>query len=324
MSEREPVPVAVVGAGNMGMNHIRVYDELPEANLVAVVEPDPDRAATVADDYDVPVYDTVSDTTDAEASTLAVPNEYHRAVAIDCLDAGLDILVEKPLAMTVDDAAAITEAAEASNAVLQVGHIERFNPAVEVLHEILSNQSLIAIEAHRLGPFNEHLSKESVVFDLMIHDLEIITALVDSRVSSVNAFGADPKSATIDHAVAQVQFESGVLGTLTASQVTHDKVRTLSIVTEESYIRLDYQKQSITVRRAGQEGMTVLSTQTGYRTETVTESPYIQTREPLKNELEHFLDCVATRTIPRVDGRVGTDAVRLATSVVEIFTNNEK
>jgi predicted dehydrogenase len=317
MSEREPVPVAVVGAGNMGLNHVRIYDELPEANLVAVVEPDPDRAATVTDQYDVPVYDAVSDITGAQAATIAVPNAHHRAVATECLDAGIDILVEKPLAMTADDAVAITEAAEATDAVLQVGHIERFNPAVEVLHEILSNQSLVAIEAHRLGPFNEHLSNESVVFDLMIHDLEIIAALVDSEVASVSAFGADPKSATIDHAVAQVQFESGVLGTLTASHVTHDKVRTLSVVTEESYIRLDYQKQSITVRQAGQEGTTMLSNQTGYRTETVTESPYIQTREPLKNELEHFLDCVATRTSPRVDGHVGTNAVRLATSVAE-------
>jgi predicted dehydrogenase len=259
----------------------------------------------------------VSDITDAEAATVSVPNEHHRAIGIECLDAGLDILVEKPLAMNVDDAMALTEAADAADSVLQVGHIERFNPAVEVLEDILADQSVIAIEAHRLGPFNEHLSEESVVFDLMIHDLEVIAALVNSEVASVNAFGADRKSPTIDHAVAQVQFESGVLGTLTASHVTHDKIRTLSIVTKKSYIRLDYQKQSITVRQAGQGNTTMLSNQIGYRTETVTESPYIQTREPLKNELEHFLDCVATRTTPRVDGCIGTNAVRLATSVME-------
>lgn len=320
MNNGEPIPVAVVGAGNMGANHLRVYEELPEADLVEVVEPDPGRAKTVADQYDVAVCDSVSDIETAQAATVAVPNERHRTIAIECLDAGIDILVEKPLAMTVDSADSIVDTAETNGLILQVGHIERFNPAVEVLCEILNEQSLIAIEAHRLGPFNEHLSKESVVFDLMIHDLEVVAALVNSTVESVNAFGANPKSQTVDHAVAQVQFDNGVLGTLTASHVTHDKVRTLSVITEETYIKMDYQEQSITVRRVGEKGTTTLTNQTGYRTEAVTESPYIKTREPLKNELEHFLNCVETRTTPRVDGHVGVEAVRLATIVINQIT----
>lgn len=313
----EPIPVAVVGVGNMGSNHIRVYDELPDAELVEIVEPDPDRAISVAEQYEVTVHDAVDDISTATAATVAVPNDHHRPVAEECLDMGLDILIEKPLAMTVEDARAIADAAEANDAILQVGHIERFNPAVEVLHEILAKQSVVAIEAHRLGPFNDHLSQESVVFDLMIHDLEVIAALVDSSVESVSAFGADPKSRTIDHAVAQLEFANGVLGTLTASHVTHDKVRTLSVVTQESYIRLDYQKQDITIKQAGQERTTMLSNRIGYRTETVTESPYIQTREPLKNELEHFLECVETRSTPRVDGAVAINAVRLARTVID-------
>lgn len=313
----DPIPVAVVGTGNMGANHARVYEELSGAKLVEIVEPGRERAAEMADLYDVDVYDSAEEVTRARAATVAVPNEHHRPVAETLLEKELDILVEKPLALSVEDAQAIIDAAEAVDAVLQVGHIERFNPAVETLREILVEEDIIAIEAHRLGPFNEQLSEESVVFDLMIHDLDIIESLVDTPIASIYAFGADAKSRTTDHAVAQMQFENGVLGTLTASHVTHGKVRTLSVITDESYITVDYQEQDITIQQAGHKGTTVLLDQGGYRTETVAESPYIRTREPLKNELEHFLDSVRTRSAPRVDGGTGLKAVRLAGAVID-------
>lgn len=315
MTDSDPIPVAVVGAGNMGANHVRVYDELPNANLVEVVEPDPERATDIRQKYEVKVHDSVDDLEDAIAASVAVPNKLHRRTAEKLIESEIEVLVEKPLAQSVADAEAIVTAAEEHDTILQVGHIERFNPAVMVLEDILKQQDIIAIEAHRLGPFNEQLSAESVVFDLMIHDLDIVPSLTGSKLKGINAYGASPKSGTMDHAVAQMQFENGVLGTLTASHVTHGKVRTLAIVTEESYITLDYQKQDITIQMTGAEGTTSLFDRSGYRSETITESPFIQTREPLKIELEHFLNCVETRITPKINGEVGLAAVQLARTV---------
>lgn len=318
----DPIPVAVVGAGNMGANHVRVYDELPEADIVEVVEPDPENAATIREEYDVAVLDSVDKIQQATAASITVPNELHRSTAETLIEQGLDVLVEKPLSLSIADAESVVTTAEKHNAILQVGHIEQFNPAVKVLEDLLKQQNIIALESHRLGPFTEQLSEESVVFDLMIHDLDIVSSLTGSQVNRINAYGASPKSGTMDHAVAQMQFDNGVLGTLTASHVTHGKVRTLSVVTEESYITLDYQKQDITVQKTGVEGTTSLFDRSGYRSETITESPFIQTREPLKIELEHFLDCVKTRSEPKTNGAVGLEAVRLARTVAEGIKTN--
>lgn len=322
MSEDEPVPVAVVGAGNMGANHVRVYDELPGSELVEVVEKDPERAQEVADQYDVRVVDEVAELERAQAATVAVPNRLHREIAVACIEAGLDVLVEKPLAMSVPDARAIADAASDAGAILQVGHIERFNPAVDVLADILENKELIAIEAHRLGPFNDHLTAESVVFDLMIHDIDIIQSLVDSPVRHVDAVGTQSRSSEIDHAIAHLKFDNGVLGTATSSHVTHKKVRSLAVTTRNVYIQLDYQQQQITVSRRESEQTTMLQGAAGYRTETIEETPYIRTREPLKNELERFLDCVRTRSRPIVDADDGIATIELATNIVDAIRSH--
>ncbi|MDR9432146.1 MAG: Gfo/Idh/MocA family oxidoreductase, partial [Natronomonas sp.] len=238
-------------------------------------------------------------------------------VAVACLERGMDVLVEKPLALTLEDATAIADMASREQAVLQVGHIERFNPAVSTLNSILETEEVIAVEAHRLGPFNQHLTQESVVFDLMIHDLDIARWLVGEPVESLSGLGSSSRSEEIDHAIANFEFENGVLGTSVASHVTHGKIRRLDVTTRDAYVVLNYQEQSITIQRRGTERTTTLNTQSGYRTETVTETPYIRTREPLKNELEHFLECVETGRRPHVDGEQGIQAVRLAIEVIE-------
>jgi predicted dehydrogenase len=322
MSDQNSVPVAVVGAGNMGANHIRVYDELPDAELVGVVEPDPDQAREIADQYRVPVVDRVADLEGARAVTVAVPNRLHREVAETCINEGMDVLVEKPLATTIEEAEAIVEVAAEAGAVLQVGHIERFNPAVEVLDEILKNEEIIALEAHRLGPFHEHLSDESVIFDLMIHDIDIIDSIVDSQVTYTNAVGANSRAEKLDHVTANMMFENGVVGTATASQVTHGKVRNLTVTTQNVYIKLDYQDQNIVIHRRGVGQQMSVEGRTGYRTETVSETPFVPTREPLKNEIEHFLNRVHDREVPRVSGIDGVQAVERAVEIVQQTQNN--
>jgi len=319
----EPVPVAVVGAGNMGANHVRVYDELPCAELVAVVEPDAERARVVEDQYGVLVVDRIEDVEGARAVTVAVPNRFHREVTETCIEAGMDVLVEKPLATTIEDAQAIADAAADAGAVLQVGHIERFNLAVEALGEILTNAEVIAMEAHRLGPFNEHLSEESVVFDLMIHDMDVIESLVDSPVTGVQAVGTQSRSEELDHATAHLKFENGVVGTATASQVTHGKIRELTVTARDAYFELDYQDQHLVVHRRGLEQTTTLQDRIGYRTETVSETPFVRTREPLKNELEHFLGCVCDRRVPRVSSEDGVKAIERALEIIRKARDHE-
>jgi predicted dehydrogenase len=317
MSGRDLIPVAVVGAGNMGTNHIRVYDELPEAELVGVVEANPNRAQEIVNEYRVPVVDRVADLDEACAATVAVPNRLHQEVTETCIDQGMDVLVEKPLATTVEEAEAIVNAASEAGVLLQVGHIERFNPAVEVLGEILKNEKLIALETHRLGPFNEHLSDESVVFDLMIHDIDIIESIVDSQVAYIDAIGANSRSEKLDHVTANLKFENGVVGTATASQVTHGKIRNLTATAQNAYIELDYQDQNVVVHRRGLGQQTTVEGRAGYRTETVSEIPFVPTREPLKNEIEHFLSRVRDREVPRVSGIDGVESVKRAFEIIE-------
>lgn len=311
----DPVPVGVVGTGNMGSNHVRVYDELQGTELVEVVETDPQAATEIESAYGVPVRESVAALEAAQAVTIAVPTGEHRTVTIECLERGLDVLVEKPLAPSVSAARSIVDVANERDAVLQVGHIERFNPAVQTLEDILSSEEVVALEAHRLGPFNEHLSSENVVFDLMIHDLDVIDALVGGEIHRLSAIGAAPQSSATDHAVAIGGYDDGTLATATASHLTHGKVRSLTATTLDAHITLDYQAQRITVQRRGVEETTPVLDTAGYRTETVTETPYVRTREPLKNELEHFLDCVRERSTPRVDGAAGVRAVELASAV---------
>jgi predicted dehydrogenase len=210
----------------------------------------------------------------------------------------------------------LRKAATEHDVLLQVGHIERFNPAVQTLNEILETKDVYAIEAHRLGPFSDHLNDESVVFDLMIHDIDVVNSLVSGELAETNVFGASPRSKAIDHAVALLKFGNDVLVTTTASHVTHGKIRTMNVTTEDAYISLDYQQQEIIVQRRGVGQTEPLLNQSGYRTETITESPYINTREPLKMELEHFLSCCRTRSEPRVNGTDGVQAVKIATGLV--------
>ncbi|WP_440992286.1 Gfo/Idh/MocA family oxidoreductase [Haloarchaeobius baliensis] len=312
----DPIPVAVVGAGNMGANHVRVYDDLPETELVEVVEPDEELASAIRDSYDVTVYDDISEISTAAAASIVVPNHLHESVAVEAMENGMDVLIEKPLALTMEGCRAIATAASKHDAIVQVGHIERFNPAVETLKEIIRDEDVISIEAHRLGPFNEHLTDVSVVFDLMIHDLDVIVDLVGDVPPRISAVGTTARSDELDYVVATLDFDSDIVATATASHVTHGKVRKLSVTTQNSYITLDYQEQNLTIQRRGTDEMKSIYGSSGFRTETITETPFIRNREPLKQELEHFANCVRTRNQPRVGIEDGERAMELASAVV--------
>jgi len=307
----------------MGSHHIRVYQELQCAELVEVVEPNLERAKEVREEHDIPVRSGVEEITEARAASIAVPNAYHRNVAETAIEMGLDVLVEKPLAETPAQARSIIDTAKEHDAVLQVGHIERFNPAVKTLEQILEDRDLVEVEAHRLGPFHEHLADENVVFDLMIHDIDILRHLVPGEIVECQVLGSSVNSSNVDHATVQLEFDNGTIGHLTASHVTSAKIRTLDVVTDGPYINLDYQQQDVTIQRTGMRQTTRLSETTGFKTETITETPYVGTREPLKNELEHFVNCSKISGTPDVDGKDGLEAVRLATAISEALQESE-
>jgi predicted dehydrogenase len=305
--------VAVVGAGIMGANHARVLHRLPEAELTLVVDPDEQRgralAASVGAGYSA---DPAAVPEAAEAAVVAVPSEAHVDVGVPLLRAGVDLLVEKPIATTVEDADVLIEAAREDDRVLMVGHIERFNPAVLQLDDIV--EDLLHLELTRMGPFSPRVTAD-VVLDLMIHDLDLALALAGSDVERVEAMGRRERSDSLDLATALLQFRNGVTATVTASRVGQTKIRRIELTQRANFVVLDLVRQDLTLHRVDH---TEFLAEGGarYRQSGLIEIPFLEHRgEPLVLELEHFLQCVAHRRAPRVTGVQGRRVLELALAV---------
>ncbi len=251
--------VAVAGAGVFGSNHLRVYRELETAGLgvalAAAVEPDATRAADVAAKFAIPVYSTVNELLAAQrnsnlkvdVASVAVPTVYHHAVASALLDAGLDLLVEKPLAASLAEADELIALAEKGKRILQPGHLERFNPAVLTVQPQLRRPMFF--EAHRLSVFTPRALDVDVVLDLMIHDLDIVLTFANSPVREVRAVGLPILSPKVDIANVRVEFESGCVANFTASRVSTERVRKLRFFEPRQYVSIDYARQDLLVIR---------------------------------------------------------------------------
>ena len=245
--------VAVAGAGAFGRNHLRVYRELEAAGrgvaLVAAIEPDADCAADVAARYAIPVFSTVDEALAADlnlhAATVAVPTVHHHAVALALLDAGLDLLVEKPLAATLAEADDLIRSAQIGGRILQPGHLERFNPAVLAVQPQLRRPMFF--EAHRLSVFTPRALDVDVVLDLMIHDLDIVLTFANSPVREVRAVGLPILSPKVDIANVRVELESGCVANFTASRVSTERVRKLRFFEPRQYVSIDYARQDLLV-----------------------------------------------------------------------------
>ena len=252
--------VAVIGAGAFGRNHLRVYRELETAGLgaalVAAVEPDAARAAETAERYAIPVFASVDELLCADlklnAATVAVPTVHHHAVASELLDAGLDLLVEKPLAATLTEADDLIQRADKGQRILQPGHLERFNPAVLAIHPQLRRPMFF--ESHRLSIFGPRALDVDVVLDLMIHDLDIVLTFAASPVREVRAVGLPILSPKVDIANVRVEFESGCVANFTASRVSTERVRKLRFFEPRQYVSIDYARQDLLVIRVDADG----------------------------------------------------------------------
>jgi predicted dehydrogenase len=295
-----------VGVGHFGRHHARVLAGLPDVRLEAIVDIDRDRAVGVATQVGV---EAVTDVTALEgrvdAVTVAVPTEFHHAVAIPLLERGVSVLVEKPMARSVTEADEMIAAAEKGGAILAVGHTERHNPAVAVALPLVQMPRFI--EVHRIGAFAARSLDIDVVFDLMIHDLDIVQAVVDSEVESIEAVGVPVLTDHVDIANVRLRFVSGCLANLTASRISRDRVRKLRFFQRDAYISVDcaeQQTEAWRVDRASQLSPKI----DGGRLD-------VPPGEPLEHELADFVGAVESRTAPRVDGLAGRRALALAQRV---------
>lgn len=315
MSEPQ-IPVGVIGVGTMGSHHARAYTELPRADLVGVVDEDRACAESVATEYSTRVLDRSALFDRVGAVSIAVPTRAHAPVAREAIDAGVDVLIEKPFVREPAVGQDLIERAREQDVVLQVGHIERFNPAIQTLSDVIADLELIAIDARRLGPPIDRDVDQSVAFDLMIHDIDILLALLESNPTSISAVGCHNNR----HVTTTLQFEQEIVGTVTASRLTQQKVRECWITASDCLVVVDYIEQSVRIHRHSLPEYVESGDGVRYRHESITERPTVENGEPLKGELSSFLDSVSDRTEPAVTGLDGLRAVEIVRQIDTLAT----
>jgi virulence factor len=315
-----PIRVGVIGAGKMGAHHARSYASLGGlCALHGVYDVDAARAAVLAERHETRAYATHEQLLEqVDAVTIASPSSLHVEHALVALDADVHVLIEKPVALDPIDAGRITVAAEAHpDRIVQVGHIEHFNPAVGELRKLLAEQRMIAIDVQRLSPFDPRVSDADVVQDLMLHDIHVVLSLVPSPLRHVQSAALAVHTGRSDYAAAQLVFADGMIATLAASRVTEEKIRRLNVTTAEAHVRVDYLTRSIEVCRSTRL-LVDASDQRAYRQESMVERIFVPHEEPLVAELRAFLECVRTGAPPAVDLAMGirclevVDAIRSA------------
>jgi len=301
------VRAGVVGVGALGQHHARVYSALEGARLAGIYDVDGARAAQVAERYGCPVFPHLRELIGAvDAVSVAVPTVDHHRVARVLMEAGRHVLVEKPMTVTLDEADGLIRLARERGVVLQVGHIERFNPAVDVLKATVAEPRFI--EVHRLGSFSPRSLDIDVVLDLMIHDLDVVLSLDGSDAVQVDAVGVPVLTPKVDIANARLRFASGLIANLTASRVSAEKVRKFRVFAPRTYISVDFAARAAQVYR-------LVDTPSGTPEITVTQTAAPE-EEPLRRQLAAFLHSVRTSTPPVVSGDDGRRALALAHAIL--------
>jgi len=295
--------VGVVGVGHIGKNHARLYAETDAVDFTAIYDTDAANAAKIAEQYKVRAADSLGEFAELiDAASIATPTDSHFVVARPLLEAGKHLLIEKPIADDTAQASELARLAAERQLVLQVGHVERFNPVLSALEARLTRPRFI--EAHRLSPFPNRSTDIGVVLDLMIHDLEIILHLVRVPVQSIDAVGVSVLSRREDIANARIRFENGCVANVTSSRISPERMRKIRVFQEDAYLSLDYQNQSGEIYRKGPTGIERASVE-------------IEKEEPLKRQLVSFIECARTGLRPKVSGFEATAALELAVEITK-------
>ena len=308
--------VGVVGIGHMGQHHARVYKEMSNVEVTALADNDENTLLEVADRLGINSYSDYKELFDkVDAVSIVVPTTFHYDISREFLEHGIHVLVEKPVTRTIQEVTRLNELAKTKNLILQVGHTERFNPAVQSLFQLVENP-IIFVEANRLGPASPRNLDIGVVLELMILDLDIILEIVKSPLKKVNALGVSVYSEYEDIAVAQLLFENGCLATLASSRVTAEKVRKLEVTLEDAFVSVDYIDQNITFRRQVSSRYVFDKKSTRYQRKFLLEKPFISKEEPLKLELDHFVQCIREGKKPVVSGDEACSALLVAEKIL--------
>jgi predicted dehydrogenase len=295
--------VGVVGVGHIGSNHARIYAELAHAEFVAVFDIEPARAAEIEAKYKAKAAGSLNEFAETvDAASVATPTSAHFSVARDLLARGKHLLIEKPITENTADARELARLAAEKRLVLQVGHVERFNPVLSALEQRLTHPRFI--EAHRLSPYPNRSTEIGVVLDLMIHDLEIILHLVNSTVENIDAVGVPVLSRGEDIANARLRFASGCIANITSSRISPERMRKIRVFQEDAYLSLDYQGQSGEIYRRVNGR--------------ITRDPVaIEKEEPLRKQLASFVECALTGGEPKVSGSHAAAALGLAVEITK-------
>jgi predicted dehydrogenase len=302
--------VAVIGVGHLGQHHARLLSSMKDVELVGVVDVKRDRAEEIAGKYGTRGFTSAADLAGmVDAVSIATPTSTHVTIALPFVDAGVPVLVEKPLAASLEEADRLLAAAAERGTLVATGHTERFNPAVAMAMPLVDAPRFI--EIHRLGTFPERSLDIDVVFDLMIHDLDLLLALVKSPVASIEAVGVNVLTPRVDIANARLKFESGCIANITASRISRDRVRKARFFQHDAYISIDYASQEVEVYR--------LVPASGGRPGIQGGKLEVARDEPLHRELVDFVGAARAKTRPGVTGQDGRDALALATRIAELM-----
>jgi virulence factor len=313
------IRVGVIGVGRMGERHCRVLSNLASADFVGVSDLNGPMGSEIAAKYGVAYFPNYHDLlAQVDAVSVVTPTRTHFAIARDCILAGVHVLIEKPIADTLEQARQLAHLADQSGCVVQVGHIERFNPTFLELQAILEDMTVVALSARRLSPFDTSNTDVDVIRDLMIHDIDIAMTLLGDDLDRIDASGRAAKTIATDYAVATLSYASGPVATLTASRVTEQKVRLLEVTAMGAYIEADLLNKSVCIHRRNlQEYVFNHQRPMRYRQESLVEQIHIPTAEPLLLELQDFLRCAGDAGTPKVTARDGLRALEVATCILD-------
>lgn len=317
--------IGVIGVGNMGQHHTRILGLLKNVELVGISDVNVERGLDIASKYQVRFFEKYQELLPyVDAVCIAVPTRLHHQVGIDCLQAGVHILIEKPIASSISEAESLVNMAAQTSCILQVGHIERFNPAFQELDKVLKTEKLMAVEARRMSPYSQRANDVSVVLDLMIHDIDLLLELTAAPVTKLTASGGSSAgSSHLDYVTATLGFANGIVATLTASKVTHRKIRGLAAHCQDSLIETDFLNNEILIHRQTTANYTTDHGQILYRQDGLIEKVHTSNIEPLHAELEHFVSCVRGGGKPSVGGEQALKALRLASLIEEMVLDGQ-
>ncbi len=313
----------VIGVGKMGEYHVGVLSQIMEVTLTAVVDVDAQRAKTIAERYGCDHFTDYKDILDRiDLAVVAVPTSLHYSVGKDLLNAGIHVLLEKPCTNDLDQARELFAIAGEKDLTLHIGHIERFNGAVQELHKIVTEP--LFVECKRMSSFSDRIRDDGVVLDVMIHDIDIILNLIKSKVTRSHVLGASVFSGKDDLVNAQLEFENRCIANILASRASQNKVRTLSVTQKDSYVLLDYTDQEIYVHRQSSSEHQLQQGALRYKQESLVERIFVHKENPLKLELQHFIDCVKNGSPRKVAVDDELYSLEIALDILDQFNSRQQ